>query len=366
MAKVLVVEDERIVARSIANRLQQLGHDVIAIVDSGEAAIQQAHATPPDLILMDIVLQGDINGIEAAERIQAALSVPVVYLTAYADDHTLDQAKGTETYGYILKPFREQIFDATVEMALKRAQTTAQARAKLAATQSLNAFQSRYLQLVSQQLYQPLLLMQTKLEQLQQPHLARLQQVEEWATLRTTTEQLNDWVEGILLLGRMEAGHYGYQPALLEVSAFCQSVLAELQPLTDRSLGFQHQGCLAMVSLDPQLLGLLLTHLLRYLLKLVPTEDLQLTAICEPGVEVSFAVRLLPETLTQVQHHLEQPRLQPMANLQLQVGVDLAIVQKCLDLQGGQLQLIKTPAAATQLRVSLPLKDDIRYAEGTP
>ena len=116
--KILVVEDESIVAKDIQNTLKKLGYEVTGVVSSGEKAIREVEENRPDLILMDIMLKGDQTGIEAAKSIKERFSVPVIFLTAYADDSTLNKAKITEPYGYIIKPFKERELQTTVEMAL--------------------------------------------------------------------------------------------------------------------------------------------------------------------------------------------------------------------------------------------------------
>src|SRR5205085_7373002 len=91
--KILVVEDESIVAEDIRNTLQNLGYEVAGIVSSGKEAIAKAESLRPNLILMDIVLKGNLDGVETAELIRNRLNLPIVYLTAYADNNTLDRAK---------------------------------------------------------------------------------------------------------------------------------------------------------------------------------------------------------------------------------------------------------------------------------
>ena len=118
MVKTLVVEDERIVAEDIRRCLQNLGYTVSAIASSGEEAVQNAEEICPDLVLMDIVLKGKMDGIEAAEQIHSRFGIPVVYLTAYADEKILERAKITEPFGYILKPIDERELRTTIEMAL--------------------------------------------------------------------------------------------------------------------------------------------------------------------------------------------------------------------------------------------------------
>ncbi len=116
----MVVEDEGLIALSIQRTLRNLGYEVPAVVASGEEAVRQALALRPDLVLMDIMLEGEMDGITAATRIQSCLDVPVVYLTAYSDDHTLARAKVTGPFAYLVKPFEEVNLRAALEMALYR------------------------------------------------------------------------------------------------------------------------------------------------------------------------------------------------------------------------------------------------------
>jgi PAS domain S-box-containing protein/putative nucleotidyltransferase with HDIG domain len=117
-ARILIVEDEAIVAMDIQNTLESLGYVVPSIVFSGEEAIKKAAETQPDLVLMDIVLKGHVNGVEAAEEIRDRFDIPVVYLTAYADEKTFQRAKIAEPYGYIIKPFDERELHITIETSL--------------------------------------------------------------------------------------------------------------------------------------------------------------------------------------------------------------------------------------------------------
>ncbi len=117
-AKILIVEDESIVAFDLKRMLLNLNYDVLDIVASGEKAIKKAVEEKPNLIIMDVMLNGPITGVEAAARIKGIMNVPIIYLTAYADTETLKSAKLTEPYGYILKPFEERVLLSTIEMAI--------------------------------------------------------------------------------------------------------------------------------------------------------------------------------------------------------------------------------------------------------
>lgn len=120
LARVLIVEDEVIVALELQSHLERLGYEVLDTVTTGEEALQKAAALRPDLILMDIRLAGRLDGIEAARRIRTAQEVAVVFLTAYGDAATLERAKEASPFGYLLKPFSERELFATLEVALHK------------------------------------------------------------------------------------------------------------------------------------------------------------------------------------------------------------------------------------------------------
>ena len=115
---ILVVEDESIVSKDIQHSLKKLGYNVIGASSTAEKAVDMAESLHPDIILMDIMLKGEMNGIEAAEIIRKRFSIPIIFLTAYADEATLAKAKVTEPHGYILKPFKEIDIHTSIEMAM--------------------------------------------------------------------------------------------------------------------------------------------------------------------------------------------------------------------------------------------------------
>lgn len=116
--EILIVEDELLIAHNLARILKRLGYRVVEIVSSGEQAIQVAAEKQPDLVLMDIVIKGQMNGIEAAQEIQNRYGIPIVYVTAYADDATVQRAKSTGAYGFIVKPFRREQLHGAIQVAL--------------------------------------------------------------------------------------------------------------------------------------------------------------------------------------------------------------------------------------------------------
>jgi PAS domain S-box-containing protein len=116
--QILVVEDESIVAEHIRRSLQNMGYSVPSVASSGSEAIKEVEDKSPDLVLMDIVLKGEMDGIETAMQIRSRFNIPVVYLTAYSDEKILERAKITEPYGYVIKPFNERDLHTNIEIAL--------------------------------------------------------------------------------------------------------------------------------------------------------------------------------------------------------------------------------------------------------
>ncbi|WP_321421628.1 response regulator [uncultured Methanobacterium sp.] len=117
--KIIVVEDESIEALDIKNTLESFGYQVPYIASRGDEAVVKAQEIKPDLVLMDIILKGEITGIEAASEIKK-LDIPFIYLTAHSNEKTVEKAKLTEPYGYLLKPFNANDLKHTIELALHK------------------------------------------------------------------------------------------------------------------------------------------------------------------------------------------------------------------------------------------------------
>ena len=123
LPRVLIVEDETLIAEELRERLSGLGFSVIAAVASAEEGIEIATREVPDIVLMDIRLKGKKDGVEAAREIRARVDVPIVYLTAYSDNATLARVQQDEVCGYVLKPFHERELQEAIELAMRRRPT---------------------------------------------------------------------------------------------------------------------------------------------------------------------------------------------------------------------------------------------------
>ncbi len=124
--RILIVEDEQIIAIEIENVLQNLGYEVVSIVDNGNETLKKVEQDTPDLILMDIRIKGKMDGIEVATQIHSQFEVPIIFMTAYADEDKLERAKLAMPYGYLLKPVQDRDLKVTIEIALYTAKANAE------------------------------------------------------------------------------------------------------------------------------------------------------------------------------------------------------------------------------------------------
>lgn len=121
--KILIVEDEKIVAIDLKRRLTKLGYQVTGMAASGQKALALIDQELPNIVLMDIHIQGDIDGVEAATILQKTHSIPVIYLTAYSEEKTLTRASATKPYGYLLKPFSDRELHIIIQVSIERYQS---------------------------------------------------------------------------------------------------------------------------------------------------------------------------------------------------------------------------------------------------
>lgn len=137
-ARILIVEDEVFTADQEEAKLIDLGYQVVGKAETGEDAVRLAQETKPDLVLMDIKLRGEMDGIAAAEQIRKELGIAVIYVTAFADEDLLHRARVTEPFGYILKPFDSQELKSNIEMALYKRKAEAEVQQALDESERLN------------------------------------------------------------------------------------------------------------------------------------------------------------------------------------------------------------------------------------
>ena len=361
-ATILVVEDEVIIGMDIKNSLKKLGYNVPAVVATGEKAIEKAASIQPDLILMDIMLKGAIDGVEAAARIRAQLNLPVVFLTAHTDNTTLQRAKETQPFGYIVKPFQEKDLHTTIEIALARCKAESEIRKALEKEKELNELKSRFVSMVSHEFRTPMstILFSTDLlemyinqwsEEKKMLHLHRIQ-----SAIQRMIEMLDD----ILVIGKAEAGKLEFNPHTFDLEKFCQELVEDIQNAdkNQHTLNVNIQDGLTEVNMDDKLLRHILINLLSNATKYSPENSaIDFSVSCQDN-QVIFSIKDSGIGIPVE----DQQRLFDAFHRATNVGsipgtgLGLAIVKKSVDLHGGQITLYSEKGVGTTFTVTLPLK----------
>lgn len=365
--KILVVEDEQLIADDLKETLEYLGYEVPVPIASGEAAVTQAALLQPNLILMDIHLNGVLDGIEASKKIQAQSSIPIIFLTANADRSTLERVKAIQPFGYLLKPYDEKVLGTAIEIALSRHQVETAARkalltaeARQAAAESRNQQKSEYLSMTAHEFRNPLIAIQLAAEMLQDrgENLSKKKQQKHLQRIHTATTNLNDILDKMLVLGQVEIGKRFCEPAPLDLIRFCREQIAVSQSAVGKQYKLTFttpvESCLVLgdVTLLSQMLNNLLSNAIKYSLEGGQIE----TVLTLDSERINLQVRdegigIPLEAQTQVfQPFYRAHNASGIAG----TGLGLAIVKQCVDLHGGQIWVESTLGQGTTVFISLP------------
>jgi signal transduction histidine kinase len=371
--KILVVENEIIIACDIKTCLEKAGYIVPAIAAYGEHAIAKAAELRPDLVLMDVMLKGEMSGIEAAAEIGNRFNIPVVYLTAYSDQSNLQKAKTTQPFGYILKPFEETQLITTIEIALNKHQTEVVMREALEKEKEYQKSQSRFFSMVSHEFRNPLNNIFTCTELLTD-HKLKLNEAKKDEYLnhiQNSVQHLENLLSDILLIGKAEIDKSQFNPESLDLEKFCKNLVADikLSAKKNHSIIFTIQGSSAstgntivapnskLISLDEKMLRHILTNLLTNAVKYSPQGGtVRFDLFYVPG-EVIFRIQDegigIPEA--------DQENLFSSFKRGSNVGsipgngLGLAIVKHYVDLHGGEISFASKPGIGTTFIVNLPI-----------
>ncbi|MGB3405438.1 MAG: ATP-binding protein [Microcoleaceae cyanobacterium] len=366
--KILIVEDEAIIAEHIAILLRNMGYCVVGIVASGEDAIATVVQTNPDLVLMDIMLQGEMDGVEAADKISQFCEIPIVYLTANADDRTLKRASNTLPFGYIIKPFKAKELQVTIEIAISRHQAEVEmkkaiekAEQQRIIAQQEHLLQNEYFSMASHDLRTPISIIKISAHLLQDysQMMSEDKRHRHLQRIKKATDSLNQLLEDILTLAHSESDQTRFSPAPLDVVSFCQDLVESIQmSMGDRyTIQFQHQGDCSDACLDEKLLWHLLNNLLSNAIKYSPNGGLIELRLSAKEDTICFQIQdrgigISPED----QRKLFKPFFRA-ANVGTipGTGLGLAIVQRSVELHQGQLGVESLPNQGTTFTVTLPM-----------
>lgn len=381
--KIAIVEDEGVVALSLQLRLEAANYAVTGIADSAHSALSLVANTTPDLVLMDVGLKGEQNGIEIAHTIRDRWKIPVIFLTGYSDPEVIRSVQQTNLFGYLIKPIDPIALQSTIQIALQKHQqqqhldhqiqqqskelavvyarlqheieerqrTEAQTNQAL---EELQELKSRFITTASHEFRTPLSIILTSTELLERfgadcPEDRRSRYFQK---IRDAVRSMTMILTNALALRRMGTDEVALQPDCFDLHRFCTSLVSDLQQ-HDR-IQFQFVGNDHQVSLDPELLSLIVNHLVGNALKFSKQSiDLEvhsghqqiLITVSDRGLGIPEED--LPLILDPF-HRAKNVDTIPGG------GLGLSIVKQCVELQNGMLSIQSELGQGTIVRVELP------------
>jgi signal transduction histidine kinase len=361
VTEILIVEDELLIAKNLARKLEKLGYKIVKIVSSGDRAIENALSLQPNLILMDIAIKGEIDGIETAAKIYEQLHIPIIYTTAYADDNTIQRAEETGSYGYLIKPFQERDLHATIKMALSKHKEALVVKESLIEAETIKEKTSNYLSMAFHDLRLPLTNIQISSDLLKHYQLTtdEQKQTKYFQQINRSVSNISKLLDGVLTLCQAESGMLPVVPTPIALDRFCQSLLEELEPISGgkHEFIFDFEGESSSIHLDEHLLHHISINLLSNALKYSPRGGKIDFKVKHQSDRVIFEIQDrgigIPEE--EQKNIFEQfTRASNAKNFQ-GTGLGLWFVKQLVDLQGGEIHFESIVDMGTKFTVILPL-----------
>jgi signal transduction histidine kinase len=361
---ILIVEDERIIALDLKERLLRLGYGVIGIASRAETVLQFITDGHPDLVLMDIRLRGEVSGIEIATQIRSHFDLPVVFLTAHADAATLEAALATHPFGYIVKPFADHDLSTTLQVALANYQAEQRIRQALAKEKELNELKSQFVSIVSHEFRNPLSSILFTLEVLdrQEPEAISLAKHQLYVQrAKAAAKQMEQLINDILIVSELGQTQFQCHPTPMNVRWFCQELIEELETTVgvNHSLQFSvdergSNDC-SFYCFDTKLLRHILTNLLSNAVKYSPKNSLVELHLTCASEDVSFQIRDqgIGIPIADLAHLCEPFYRCTNVHEIPGTGLGLAIVKRCVDAHAGQIAIDSKVDLGTTITVTL-------------
>lgn len=344
LTKILIVEDELIAADSLRIDLEKLGYQVTGIANSHQKTLKKLTEKLPDLILMDIKLKGNDNGILLAEEIRKNLNIPIIYLTAYADPNTLKQAKTTSPYGYLVKPYKLKDLSAVIEIALQKYEDEKKYQELLKKAEELNQMKTHALAVASHDLRSPLtnILGFSELLKDYGDQLTEEKKQLYFDKIKEAVFNMNESLEELLLISRAEEGKLKIYRETINIVEFFQSIIDGFYPNLDPNqiLNFSSQSQECITDIDRNLTRTILNNLLSNAIKYSPKGGEINVNLTWTNEEIKFSVEdqgmgIPPEYQARMFQLFQ--RAENVGTIKGN-GLGLSIVKKAVELQGGQIK----------------------------
>lgn len=360
-AKVLIVEDEDFFAKTIQDTLMHLGVGVSGVVSTGEDAVRMTEETRPDLVLMDIVLKGEMDGVEAAEQIHERFDIPVIYLTGLTGDELTERAKTTGPFGYILKPFQERELHVVIELALYKHETEKKLMERdkelerlVIETKKVNKEIRDFINIVSHDLKAPLRAISQLASWIADDNKDRLDEKgkEHLDLLLMRTRRMHNMLDG--LLEYSNAGRIRGEAVQVDTGKIISEVIKSIA--SPENIHFLVHD-LPKITIDPHQISLIFKHLIENSVRFMdkPEGTIEI-GFGDLGSSWELFVKDNGKGIEE--RHFERifqifQTLSPRDQLE-SIGVGLAIVKKLVELNGGNVAIESEIGKGSTIRFKLP------------
>ncbi len=366
IADVLIVEDELVTANALSDVLSDLGYRVIEIVDSSDGAIASIYRHLPDIILMDIKLRGLDSGITATTEIHKIASIPVIYLTAFSDPETLEQAIATSPYGYLTKPLRYAEVNMAIMVALKKHQEEKILQEALEKEKELHILKSRLLAMASHEFSTPMSVIRLLIWKLQnfEDQLTKESRAKNLASIQSAIKDINWLLEEVKFIACSESGKFPFHPENIDAKAYCQQLAESFQSEESSCkcrINFDSHGKSKKLKLDKKLLWHIFMNLVSNAIKYSyegGTIDVDLT--CDSQQLIlnirDHGIGIPNEYLNNL--FLPFLRAENVGNVK-GLGMGLYIVKQAVEAHHGKITVQSEVNMGTQFTVILPSADSL-------
>jgi signal transduction histidine kinase len=364
--RVLIVDSQEKFAPVLQYQLELFGYSVSGIAQTSFEALQQATDCPPNLVMVDVQLQDDLNSIELAKELWANFGLPIVYVAdretvAEGDQPILWQCNQMpQAYGMLFQPLDELDVLNAVQNAMNRHRKETELQVTIAQQQAHTAMKSRLVSLMAHEFRNPLnaILFSTELLQKYGEQVSEEKRASYYDRINTSVQRMNQLLEDVLMIEATETGQMYFHPFPVDAVAFCKEVIQEFQPYTGDIVEFMGEITIApLVSLDEKLLRHVLNNLISNAIKYSPQGAIVEFHLTLNEQQAIFRVRdqgigITPEDQTKLFtafHRGSNARRIPGT------GLGLSIVKQCVELHGGEIHVISEPGHGSTFEVIIPL-----------
>jgi signal transduction histidine kinase len=361
---IFIVEDEAIIARDIANKLKNLGYNVAGHAMTGEEAIEKILSIRPDMVLMDIRLNGNLDGIDTAKKIYSQFEVPIIYVTAYMDKNTLARAKITEPYGYIMKPFEERDLYIHIELAFYKHQAQKKLTENkeiikaLEKEKEMGEIRKKFVSMISHDFRTPLSTVLSSIELIEYygERLGKEEKGKLFVKIKDAITKMTSFLDDVLTIGRIESGKLIFRPEKFLLKRLSISIIDELSKNTNCKINFIYDTDNECV-LDEILIRHIITNLLSNAIKFsYGNGDIVFHIYIQEGY-IIFEIKDYGIGIpNDEQEKLFEPFYRGKNVGKISgTGLGLLIVKLCVELHGGFIIINSAVNEGTAAKVFIPI-----------